>query len=49
MARKTRPAKVANPALAEGMRELRKGSRTSPHRNRTRYHRPSAKRAALAA
>lgn len=36
----------ANPDLARAMRELRQGSRTSPHRNRKRYHRASAKRSA---
>lgn len=30
---------VANPALAEGLRELRRGSRAQPHRDRTRYTR----------
>lgn len=34
-----------NKAYIEAMRGLRRSSAASPHRNRKRYHRPSAKRA----
>lgn len=35
---------MGNSALAEAMRDLRRSSAASKHRNKKKYHRPSAKR-----
>ena len=39
-----KPHRHANPAMHAAMVELRQGSRTSPHRDRTKYHRPTSKK-----
>ena len=44
MAKKKGLPNSGNTAYIEAMREIRRSGATTPHRNKKKYHRPSAKK-----